>query len=88
MIYTTSKLTEYAVYPLNEHSFSENLNYYEMADFSFDQTKDSVSRTPRWHEVELIDCFELIDHQAYPLDHSHDSLFLSIIRAQMDKKIE
>lgn len=31
MIYTTSKLTEYAVYPLNRHSFSDNLNYFRQS---------------------------------------------------------
>lgn len=84
MIYTTSKLTEYAVYPLNRHSFSDNLNYYEMDDFSFDASKTEGKGT-RWHSTELIDCFELIDHQEYLLSISHDSLFLSIVKAQLDK---
>ncbi|OJG23560.1 hypothetical protein RR47_GL000537 [Enterococcus columbae DSM 7374 = ATCC 51263] len=57
-----------------------------MADFSFDQTKLQDKHAPLWRNVELIDSFELIDHQEYPLTISHDSLFLSIIRAQMDKK--
>lgn len=51
-----------------------------MDDFSFDASKAEGKGT-RWRSTELIDCFELIDHQEYLLSIS----FLSIVKAQLDK---
>lgn len=81
MQYPVNQFSEYSITSANELASPDAVRYYELNDFSFNKENKA-----RWNNVELIDCFELVN-QVYnnPVQQFPDDYFIQILRALQQK---
>lgn len=81
MQYPVNQFSEYSITSANEPASPDAVRYYELNDFSFNK-----ENKVRWNNVELIDCFELVN-QVYnnPVQQFPDDYFIQILRALQQK---
>lgn len=81
MQYPVNQFSEYSIASANEPASPDEVRYYELNDFSFNKENKA-----RWNNVELIDCFELVN-QVYnnPVQQFPDDYFIQILRALQQK---
>lgn len=81
MQYPVNQFSEYSITSANEPASPDEVRYYELNDFSFNKENKA-----RWNNVELIDCFELVN-QVYnnPVQQFPDDYFIQILRALQHK---
>lgn len=80
MQYPVNQFSEYSITIANEPAFPYAVRYYELNDFSFNKENKA-----RWNNVELIDCFELVNQVDNPVQQSPDDYFIQILRALKQK---
>ena len=79
--YPVNQFSEYSITSANEPASPDAVRYYELNDFSFNKENKS-----RWNNVELIDCFELVNQvDNNPVQQSPDDYFIQILRALQQK---
>lgn len=81
MQYPVNQFSEYSITSANEPASPDAVRYYELNDFSFNKENKA-----RWNNVELIDCFELVN-QVYnnPVQQFPNDYFIQILRALQQK---
>lgn len=81
MQYPVNQFSEYSITSTNEPASPDAVRYYELNDFSFNKENKA-----RWNNVELIDCFELVNQvDNNPVQQSPDDYFIQILRALQQK---
>ena len=80
MQYPVNQFSEYLITSANEPASPDAVRYYELNDFSFNKENKA-----RWNNVELIDCFELVNQVDNPVQQSPDNYFIQILRALQQK---
>ena len=81
MQYPVNQFSEYSITSANEPASPDAVRYYELNDFSFNKENKS-----RWNNVELIDCFELVNQvDNNPVQQSPDDYFIQILPALQQK---
>lgn len=80
MQYPVNQFSEYSITSVNEPASPDAVRYYELNDFSFNKENKA-----RWNNVELIDCFELVNQVYNPVQQSPDDYFIQILRALKQK---
>ncbi|CAI3256315.1 hypothetical protein CIRMBP1230_00090 [Enterococcus cecorum] len=80
MQYPVNQFLEYSITSVNEPASPDAVRYYELNDFSFNKENKA-----RWNNVELIDCFELVNQVYNPVQQSPDDYFIQILRALQQK---
>ena len=80
MQYPVNQFSEYSITSANEPASPDAVRYYELNDFSFNKENKA-----RWNNVELIDCFELVNQVYNPVQQSPDDYFIQILRALHQK---
>ena len=80
MQYPVNQFLEYSINSVNEPASPDAVRYYELNDFSFNKENKA-----RWNNVELIDCFELVNQVDNPVQQSPDNYFIQILRALQQK---
>ncbi|CAI3277674.1 hypothetical protein CIRMBP1197_00312 [Enterococcus cecorum] len=80
MQYPVNQFSEYSITSVNEPASPDAVRYYELNDFSFNKENKA-----RWNNVELIDCFELVNQVYNPVQQSPDDYFIQILCALQQK---